>query len=77
MKIVSFSDHQPKKNVEIVDLLKTLLLRAEAGEFSGIAVVADAGGAIETAYFFPVQATAIGATLLLHRDVLNDVSAVD
>lgn len=77
MAIIRLVDHKPDPNADVVELLETLLAQAKAGEVTGIAVAystTDHGTA--TAFQYGNWLQAVGATSLLHHDVLHSGDVV-
>jgi hypothetical protein len=71
--VIHLADHKPNPHAAIIEMLETLLEEAKAGDIQGIALVYSSANGKEmmTAFQYESWFDAVGASALLHRDVLK------
>lgn len=70
--VIHLADHKPNPHAAIIEMLEALLEEAKAGDIRGIALVySTTSNELMTAYQYENWLDAVGASALLHRDVLK------
>ena len=70
--VIHLADHKPNPHAAIIEMLEALLGEAKAGEIRGIALVySTTSNEVATAFEYDRWLDAVGASALLHRDVLK------
>lgn len=76
-EVVRLADHRPDPSAEVIELLQTLLEQAQAGDIIGIAIAySTADQSTATAFQYGSWLQAVGASALLHHDVLHSGEVV-
>lgn len=70
--VIHLADHKPNPHAAIIEMLEALLEEAKAGDIRGIALVySTTSNEVMTAFQYESWFDAVGASALLHRDVLK------